>query len=150
MLIHKAVEFKLESSTVYSDHIYKLIFHYKFVLYASLLFIPTIVFLPYLFQDLSGRPHLSYNLDIPTQRVGTYDTQVLHVYLHNIIYTSSLSLRFCPNSFWPFGFRCFQPRYCFYVNHFSLFLLLFCLFFYLLMNPLDILVCSWWSIFSSL
>ncbi|XLR40854.1 hypothetical protein S83_025514, partial [Arachis hypogaea] len=25
--------------------------------------------------DLSGRPHLSYNLDIPTQRVGTYDAQ---------------------------------------------------------------------------
>ncbi|RYR09612.1 hypothetical protein Ahy_B05g077982 [Arachis hypogaea] len=26
--------------------------------------------------DLSGRPHLSYNLDIPTQRVGTYDAQL--------------------------------------------------------------------------
>nr|ACF81788.1 unknown [Zea mays] len=26
--------------------------------------------------DLSGRPHLSCGLDIPTQRVGTYDTQV--------------------------------------------------------------------------
>ncbi|XLR66028.1 hypothetical protein S83_016700, partial [Arachis hypogaea] len=25
--------------------------------------------------DLSSRPHLSYNLDIPTQRVGTYDDQ---------------------------------------------------------------------------
>ncbi|CAH9080849.1 unnamed protein product [Cuscuta europaea] len=25
--------------------------------------------------DLSGRPHLSYDLQIPTQRVGTYDTQ---------------------------------------------------------------------------
>ncbi|XP_052207191.1 uncharacterized protein LOC127811404 isoform X3 [Diospyros lotus] len=25
--------------------------------------------------DLSGRPHLSYGLQIPTQRVGTYDTQ---------------------------------------------------------------------------
>lgn len=31
----------------------------------------------YLFiQDLSGRPHLGYDLQIPTQRVGTYDTQV--------------------------------------------------------------------------
>ncbi|XLT05076.1 hypothetical protein HN51_043825, partial [Arachis hypogaea] len=40
--------------------------------------------------DLSGRPHLSYNLDIPTQRVGTYDAQVVHFYL--II--SSLSLEF--------------------------------------------------------
>ena len=28
-------------------------------------------------QDLSGRPHLSCGLDIPTQRVGTYDTQVI-------------------------------------------------------------------------
>uniref|UniRef100_A0A2C9WAP4 imidazoleglycerol-phosphate dehydratase n=1 Tax=Manihot esculenta TaxID=3983 RepID=A0A2C9WAP4_MANES len=28
--------------------------------------------------DLSGRPHLSYDLEIPTERVGTYDTQVLH------------------------------------------------------------------------
>ncbi|KAJ0035891.1 hypothetical protein Pint_24822 [Pistacia integerrima] len=27
--------------------------------------------------DLSGRPHLSYDLQIPTERVGTYDTQVL-------------------------------------------------------------------------
>ena len=28
-------------------------------------------------QDLSGRPYLGYNLEIPTQRVGNYDTQVL-------------------------------------------------------------------------
>ncbi|GKA76461.1 imidazoleglycerol-phosphate dehydratase, partial [Tanacetum coccineum] len=26
-------------------------------------------------MDLSGRPHLSYDLQIPTERVGTYDTQ---------------------------------------------------------------------------
>ncbi|XP_021608295.1 imidazoleglycerol-phosphate dehydratase 1, chloroplastic isoform X1 [Manihot esculenta] len=26
--------------------------------------------------DLSGRPHLSYDLEIPTERVGTYDTQL--------------------------------------------------------------------------
>lgn len=26
--------------------------------------------------DFSGRPHLSYGLQIPTQRVGTYDTQL--------------------------------------------------------------------------
>lgn len=30
-------------------------------------------------QDLSGRPHLSYDLQIPTQRVGTYDTQVAYM-----------------------------------------------------------------------
>jgi hypothetical protein len=28
-------------------------------------------------QDLSGRPYLSCGLDIPTERVGTYDTQVI-------------------------------------------------------------------------
>ncbi|KAB5537830.1 hypothetical protein DKX38_015363 [Salix brachista] len=28
--------------------------------------------------DLSGRPYLGYDLQIPTQRVGKYDTQVLH------------------------------------------------------------------------
>ncbi|MFM6457029.1 MAG: imidazoleglycerol-phosphate dehydratase, partial [Planktothrix sp.] len=27
--------------------------------------------------DFSGRPHLTYGLDIPTQRVGTYDTQLV-------------------------------------------------------------------------
>jgi len=27
--------------------------------------------------ELSGRPHLSYGLQIPTQRVGTYDTQLV-------------------------------------------------------------------------
>ncbi|OCR00311.1 imidazoleglycerol-phosphate dehydratase [Oscillatoriales cyanobacterium USR001] len=27
--------------------------------------------------DFSGRPHLSYGLQIPTQRVGTYDTQLV-------------------------------------------------------------------------
>ncbi|CAD6257378.1 unnamed protein product [Miscanthus lutarioriparius] len=30
--------------------------------------------------DLSGRPHLSCGLDIPTQRVGTYDTQVMYTF----------------------------------------------------------------------
>lgn len=28
-------------------------------------------------QDLSGRPYLGYDLQIPTERVGTYDTQVV-------------------------------------------------------------------------
>ncbi len=27
--------------------------------------------------DFSGRPHLSYGLNLPTQRVGTYDTQLV-------------------------------------------------------------------------
>lgn len=31
--------------------------------------------------DFSGRPHLSYGLEIPTQRVGTYDTQLVENFL---------------------------------------------------------------------
>ncbi len=27
--------------------------------------------------DLSGRPHLSYDLEIPTQKIGTFDTQLV-------------------------------------------------------------------------
>jgi len=30
---------------------------------------------------LSGRPHLSYGLQIPTQRVGTYDTQLVEFFV---------------------------------------------------------------------
>ncbi|RWW25759.1 hypothetical protein GW17_00009892, partial [Ensete ventricosum] len=39
--------------------------------------IEVILILSLLLQDLSGRPHLSYDLIIPTERVGTYDTQVV-------------------------------------------------------------------------
>lgn len=42
----------------------------------------------FLLQDLSGRPHLSYDLQIPTERVGTYDTQVVLV----SFFTSALTL----------------------------------------------------------
>ena len=28
-------------------------------------------------QDLSGRPHLSFDAECPTERVGTYDTQLV-------------------------------------------------------------------------
>ena len=28
-------------------------------------------------QDLSGRPHLTFDCDIPTERIGTYDTQLV-------------------------------------------------------------------------
>lgn len=66
-------------------------------------------FTPCLGQDLSGRPHLSYDLDIPTQRVGTYDTQVVHVFL----ITSSLSVEFCQYSFWLLSFTFIQLRYFF-------------------------------------
>lgn len=39
----------------------------------------------FLLQDLSGRPHLSYDLNIPTQRVGTYDTQVIRTFTLNMV-----------------------------------------------------------------
>ncbi|XP_027186107.1 imidazoleglycerol-phosphate dehydratase, chloroplastic isoform X2 [Cicer arietinum] len=42
--------------------------------------------------DLSGRPHLSYNLDIPTQRVGTYDTQLVEHFFQSIVNTSGMTL----------------------------------------------------------
>ncbi|MED6131648.1 imidazoleglycerol-phosphate dehydratase [Stylosanthes scabra] len=42
--------------------------------------------------DLSGRPHLSYNLDIPTQRVGTYDTQLVEHFFQSLVNTSGMTL----------------------------------------------------------
>ncbi|XP_057427324.1 imidazoleglycerol-phosphate dehydratase, chloroplastic-like [Lotus japonicus] len=42
--------------------------------------------------DLSGRPHLSYDLDIPTQRVGTYDTQLVEHFFQSIVNTSGMTL----------------------------------------------------------
>ncbi|XP_054807907.1 imidazoleglycerol-phosphate dehydratase, chloroplastic-like isoform X1 [Prosopis cineraria] len=42
--------------------------------------------------DLSGRPHLSYNLDVPTQRVGTYDTQLVEHFFQSLANTSGMTL----------------------------------------------------------
>ncbi|KAL5070937.1 hypothetical protein RYX36_021824 [Vicia faba] len=42
--------------------------------------------------DLSGRPHLSYNLDIPTHRVGTYDTQLVEHFFQSLVNTSGMTL----------------------------------------------------------
>ncbi|KAJ1387834.1 Tetratricopeptide-like helical domain superfamily [Sesbania bispinosa] len=42
--------------------------------------------------DLSGRPHLSYNLEIPTQRVGTYDTQLVEHFFQSLVNTSGMTL----------------------------------------------------------
>ncbi|KAI4317826.1 hypothetical protein L6164_025662 [Bauhinia variegata] len=42
--------------------------------------------------DLSGRPHLSYNLDIPTERVGTYDTQLVEHFFQSLVNTSGMTL----------------------------------------------------------
>ncbi|MEO1340785.1 MAG: imidazoleglycerol-phosphate dehydratase HisB [Cyanobacteria bacterium J06635_13] len=42
--------------------------------------------------DFSGRPHLSYGLDIPTQRVGNYDTQLVREFFVAVINHSQMTL----------------------------------------------------------
>nr|4MU1_A Chain A, Imidazoleglycerol-phosphate dehydratase 2, chloroplastic [Arabidopsis thaliana] len=42
--------------------------------------------------DLSGRPYLGYNLEIPTQRVGTYDTQLVEHFFQSLVNTSGMTL----------------------------------------------------------
>jgi imidazoleglycerol-phosphate dehydratase len=42
--------------------------------------------------DFSGRPHLSYGLQIPTQRVGTYDTQLVREFFVALVNHSQLTL----------------------------------------------------------
>jgi imidazoleglycerol-phosphate dehydratase len=42
--------------------------------------------------DFSGRPHLGYNLQIPTQRVGTYDTQLVREFFVAIVNHSLMTL----------------------------------------------------------
>ncbi|GMI95997.1 hypothetical protein HRI_003269000 [Hibiscus trionum] len=42
--------------------------------------------------DLSGRPHLSYDLNIPTARVGTYDTQLVEHFFQSLVNTSGMTL----------------------------------------------------------
>jgi imidazoleglycerol-phosphate dehydratase len=42
--------------------------------------------------DFSGRPHLSYGLDIPSQRVGTYDTQLVREFYVALINHSQMTL----------------------------------------------------------
>jgi imidazoleglycerol-phosphate dehydratase len=42
--------------------------------------------------DFSGRPHLSYGLDIPTERVGSYDTQLVREFFVAIVNHSQLTL----------------------------------------------------------
>ena len=43
-------------------------------------------------QDLSGRPHLSCDLDIPTERIGTYDTQLVEHFFQSMVNTSGMTL----------------------------------------------------------
>ncbi|EXB41287.1 Imidazoleglycerol-phosphate dehydratase [Morus notabilis] len=42
--------------------------------------------------DLSGRPHLGYDLQIPTQRIGTYDTQLVEHFFQSLVNTSGMTL----------------------------------------------------------
>lgn len=42
--------------------------------------------------DLSGRPHLSYSLEIPTQRVGTYDTQLVREFYQAVVNQAGMTL----------------------------------------------------------
>jgi imidazoleglycerol-phosphate dehydratase len=42
--------------------------------------------------DFSGRPHLSYGLQIPTQRVGTYDTQLVREFFVAVVNHSQMTL----------------------------------------------------------
>ncbi|KAJ6981743.1 imidazoleglycerol-phosphate dehydratase 1 [Populus alba x Populus x berolinensis] len=45
-----------------------------------------------LIHDLSGRPYLGYDLQIPTQRVGTYDTQLVEHFFQSLVNTSGMTL----------------------------------------------------------
>lgn len=42
--------------------------------------------------DFSGRPHLSYGLEIPTERVGTYDTQLVREFFQAVVNHSQMTL----------------------------------------------------------
>tara|TARA_Y100001968_G_scaffold53306_1_gene44367 strand:+ start:2899 stop:3507 length:609 start_codon:yes stop_codon:yes gene_type:complete len=42
--------------------------------------------------DCSGRPHLSYGLNIPVQKVGTYDTELVKEFFSAIVSNSGLTL----------------------------------------------------------
>jgi imidazoleglycerol-phosphate dehydratase len=42
--------------------------------------------------DFSGRPHLSYGLQIPTERVGTYDTQLVREFFVAVVNHAQITL----------------------------------------------------------
>ncbi|MEM6448367.1 MAG: imidazoleglycerol-phosphate dehydratase HisB [Cyanobacteria bacterium J06642_2] len=42
--------------------------------------------------DFSGRPHLSYGLEIPTERVGTYDTQLVREFFQAVVNHAHMTL----------------------------------------------------------
>ncbi|CAN6890831.1 unnamed protein product, partial [Brassica oleracea] len=42
--------------------------------------------------DLSGRPYLGFNVKIPTQRVGNYETQLVEHFFQSLVNTSGMTL----------------------------------------------------------
>jgi imidazoleglycerol-phosphate dehydratase len=42
--------------------------------------------------DFSGRPYLVYGLEIPTQRVGTYDTQLVREFFQAVVNHAQITL----------------------------------------------------------
>ncbi len=42
--------------------------------------------------DCSGRPHLSYGLEIPSERIGTYDTELVKEFFVAVVNNSGLTL----------------------------------------------------------
>ncbi|MDX1977330.1 MAG: imidazoleglycerol-phosphate dehydratase HisB [Pseudanabaenaceae cyanobacterium bins.68] len=42
--------------------------------------------------DFSGRPYLAYGLEIPTQRVGTYDTQLVREFFQAVVNHGQITL----------------------------------------------------------
>ncbi|AGY58186.1 imidazoleglycerol-phosphate dehydratase HisB [Gloeobacter kilaueensis] len=42
--------------------------------------------------DLSGRPHLSYGLEIPTERIGSYETQLVREFYQAVVNHGALTL----------------------------------------------------------
>ena len=42
--------------------------------------------------DLSGRPHLSCDLSLPTERIGSYETQLVEHFFQSLVNTSGMTL----------------------------------------------------------
>jgi len=42
--------------------------------------------------DLSGRPHLTFRVPMPTERVGSYDTQLVEHFFQSMVNTSGMTL----------------------------------------------------------
>ena len=59
-------------------------------------------------QDLSGRPHLSFDVETPTDRIGTYDTQLVEHFFQSVANTSGMTLhiRHVPASCIPRQWSC--------------------------------------------